>query len=174
MRISILCLFLFLQSCISKQESKPEYIRHLDSTAAHFNQTLFEEHQLHCNGYGGRLKNGISEVYLRYFGNQKYDLYASRRLIVDCLQKLGTSLNANTDLQPHLHPYPFPPEKVELSIGLLDANEGFHKEKAIAHIHATSGQIIYSTFNPSKDTLETVWQEKYAEAMSIVQTESHQ
>ncbi len=173
MRYFIACTLFLLQSC-SYQNATPEYITLLDQTTLKFNQNIGKEHQLRCSGYGGSLMDDISMVSLDYEVIKKSDIPGSRQLLVFCVDKLATLINADAKLQPFLHETPFPANRIKLGITFVDKKGDFISDGTPAYIFTLKGKIYYSKYDPVKKRLEDLWEEDYAEALRIVQSETPQ
>lgn len=171
MRYFLICMLVLLQGCLH-HSPPPDYITLLDKTTLQFNQDVNQEYQLQCSGYGGSLMDDVSMVVLHYNSIQNHSIVSSRQLIVACMEKLKNKINADAKLRPFLHEYPFPSNRLELSIGFINKNGDFFADDSVAYVHTCNGKIFYSKYEPVKDRLENIWKEDYAEALRIVCSET--
>lgn len=172
MRFFLLMTLLLFLSCASRKTT-PDYITLLDNTTAKFNKELLQEHQLVCRGYGGRLMEDISEVTQHYILRKKCDVNTARRIAIPCIEKLVTMINADKKLHPFLHQYPFPANRINFTISFVDKDGNDYKDGSVAYITIFDGRIFYAKYNPESDALEDIWKEGYADALRIVQSETH-
>lgn len=171
MRIYTLA-FLFLSSCMSSRESN-DYIALLSKTRSQINMAVLEEHQLVCRGYGGALMHDIAEVSQDYLSMKKCDVNSARQLMVSCVEKLKEMINNNSEIRHFLHEYPFPANRIEITIAFVDDTGEHVSDGSVAYASFINGKIKYSKFNRETDKLEKLSREDYAEALRIVQSENH-
>lgn len=167
MKLFYLCGLLLLSSCMSNKPT-PEYITLLHKTTAQFNKELSQEHQLLCRGYGGRLMNDISGVTQHYLAVKKCDVPTARRLVVSSIEKLAAMINANPQLHPFLNQYPFPADRIHVSIAFVNEKSHAYTDGSVTYVTARDNKIFYAKYDPIKGRLEDLWKEDYAEAYRIV------
>jgi hypothetical protein len=166
----LLLLIFVLQGC-ALYHSTPEYIQLLNKTDAKFNKFVAENYQLRLCGYGGALMDDISGVSLHYHSSKKYDVAASRRLVVTCVEKLRSMINADEKLRPFLHEYPFPASRIKLSISVRNPCGHRAADSPVAYVSLQGGYIYYDRYNLATGHLEDICKEDYADALRIVSEE---
>ena len=92
-----------------------------------------------------------------------------RTILVDCVEEFLTPINANENLRPFLKIHPFPPNRIMITLYVIDntGKEVYDPEIAVAS--ASSGKIWYNTLDKNaKFGYKQEIEESYETALKIV------
>jgi hypothetical protein len=173
--ISLAFIFIFvisfLVSCF--RDTRPEHLKEADGFTNQFINHALKKHNLVCFGSGGGFMEQINRFHLSFYSGGEKSIDEFRKLMVFVIDDFITQINSNEKIKPYLAEYPFPPERLTLSIALLGddrkpiINKG-SDTTLLTHAFLLKGKLHFHTRNEEKYPDKRKYIETYEEAYNIV------
>ena len=96
------------------------------------------------------------------------DVNAARHLLVDSVEEYLSAINANEELRPYLHDYPFTAKNIKISIYFYSPDRYKVPTGEIMIAAANEGQLVYYIDEPEKYDLKAIHEETYEDALKAV------
>lgn len=137
------------------------------------NQTirqLTKEKNLVCVGTGGGMMGLIQKASIMFHSYEPVTLEEARKLIVYATKTYLTNMNASKALRPYLITYPFPPERVDISINIYNPDRSSVNLDQISEARASGGYLFYNRYDNHERIV--LYEESYLEGLKIVEEEA--
>lgn len=167
-KIICLILFLTLSSCsFSRPDIRQEFVSDIIHQVGIEAQ---KEYGLEIYGCGSSIPDKIKEISARFCLDRPIPFPEARKLYVLVAQKFLDKVNANEKMRPYLENYPFTEYNLDLFITFKTKNFAAFPKPDISLIMLSRGVIIYSKWDPEKQTYaaQDDFKEPYSEAFKIV------
>jgi len=156
-----LVLFLFLFS--SYREA--EYCRICDRIVARFGKEFAEPKGLHMYGTGGAMADDIKRVFVDFETSAALDIDQASALYVEVMEELLRRINADRQVRPYLHNYPFEESNIKLMMTFRGSEQNRIGEGLVAMMSITRNHIIrFSVYDPEKKECYDLGTMHYEEA----------
>lgn len=118
-----------------------------------------------ASGYWAR---HISQIELSFRSRRRATVQEARELIVRATERVLVALNSNELIRPYLAAYPFPSERIAISIR-FDSGVEYYSGDSVSDVFSTSRGMLHY-YRSSDKNIETthLFEEPYAEALRIV------
>lgn len=127
-----------------------------------------ENHLISC-GDSGQMMYEVKKLGLFFEYQDFVDIEKGRELLIAAAEKLLEEINKEERIRPYLANYPFEPKNIEISIfPIHPQNE--NDPLAFKVISMRDGTLSYKIDDPNGPRFHVVQQEKYEEALKLVQT----
>jgi hypothetical protein len=131
---------------------------------------------LYCYGQGGKLANGIDEIAMKFVTDKRTPLEKARKLHVEITERLQEIINANPALRLYLKEFPFPINRIKVSIHFQKRNYEYYKDGTVAIVQQENGQLNYFTVFPQVGNIisvspEPMTHEPYEKAKKLISNE---
>lgn len=134
-------------------------------------QFMKETENLHLFAFGGEMPSDVKKFNVEYSTKQQPSIAQTRRLLVKATESLIQLVNNNKKIRPYLQDYPFTSHNTEVGIGFLNSDGSYPRNEKIAYAFIHNNNVDYNVFNEGTGDLETIFQEKYEDALRIVRDE---
>lgn len=118
-------------------------------------------------GTGGSMTKDVKTLYLHVWSENELEVSEARRMYLRILQGLVDKVNANEEVRPYLHDYPFTWKNIDLDLGFHNDNGWVGNEK-VALVTICKGEIFYKIYDQDDDGFRLIYREPYEEALRIV------
>ncbi len=118
-------------------------------------------------GTGGRMLENISMMMMGFEYSQESTLENARELLLFAIQEYLVEINANEEIRPYLHDYPFTSKNIEIEIYFPHSNCSKLSLDKIDIAAASEGTLFYYAKHPNNYTLTNLHEETYVEALKI-------
>jgi hypothetical protein len=135
-------------------------------------EKLQQEKGLVLVGTGGGMMGDIQMMAMGFNFYQIVDIKTARTLLVDSVEEYLSDINANQEVRPFLHNYPFTAENIEIAIYFYISEGSNVPLDKITIAAAEQGKLVYYIDDPEKYTLKDIHEETYEEALRIVSLEN--
>ncbi len=123
---------------------------------------------LDCEGEQGSWDPNISQITMSLRTERRATIEEARELLIRSTERLLSALNGNEQIRPHLAEYPFPPERVKISLR-FDSMVEYYSCNFVCHVFTTNnGTLYYSASTETLEKREDLFKESYADALNIV------
>jgi hypothetical protein len=170
--IKVVAFFFFIPFFMGC-ETEPEHVKLAHRFRAQFINYAQKKHHLVCFGEGGGLMNQINEFDLYFYASGEKSIDELRMLMAFVINDFLSQINSNEQIKPFLAEYPFPANRLTLSIALLGddrkpiINNG-NETTLITNVFLLKGKLYYHTRNEKKYQPKHKQVETYEEAYNIV------
>jgi hypothetical protein len=165
---------LFLTFCISlitSCTSSPLYIQLINREMDIFIGERKRDNNLILLGSGGALMHDVKLVDFHFMTcEKKMNIKYARRMIVETIESFLKQINANEDIRPFLHNFPFLVTNLEIIISCSDDHD-IEPENFIVMVGTIKGKLRY--FVKKHDgNYKKVHEEPYEEGLQIIKKEN--
>lgn len=155
-------------SCSSFFSEKTDYESIADKITEKAAKKLKGERGLVLAGTGGQMMNDIQMMSMGFNFYKVVDIDAARQLLIDSVEEYLFEINANKEVRPYLHNYPFTAQNVEVVIYFYNPDGSKVPSDKITIAAAEQGKIIYYVDYPERYTIKSIHEETYENALKIV------
>ncbi|HEU64351.1 MAG TPA: hypothetical protein ENH96_03045 [Chlamydiae bacterium] len=149
-------------------KNEPKYVHLADNIINKTANELKNEKRLHLIGHGGSLMYDVKKLGISFVSIDEITIEEGRKLIQYCAQKFLSNINSNEQIRPYLNTVPFEAKDIDVAISFKERDMG--KNHSIDFISMHYGKIVYD-ISDKEETLKTVHEETYDEALKIVESE---
>jgi len=166
----LLVPFLMLSGCREKPlpPQRPQAVR-LKSIVKEFIYDMHQEHGFYLESIGYDQFHDLEEVSIAFALRKRCSVFEARKLYVSAMEELLSRINADREIRPLLHVYPFTPSQVEMDLVFYEG-EKFSKE-GVAFMFLKQNCIFYEARSGDFGPFSTLNEETYQEALEIVNSE---
>jgi hypothetical protein len=134
---------------------------------------MYKEHGLECGASGGRMPYDVEEISVSLAANHTATVEQARELVIKTTERFAQIINAHEKIRPFLREYPFPSNRVDVSISFRDPKRkkpsGLYME--VTYVLQARNRIYYQTDDPQNPYVgKDIKDEPYEEALKIVQS----
>ena len=124
-----------------------------------------------CNGSGGSFLDDVKTISLSFSAkDMNLSIDESRVLIVNAVERLIKRVNSNERIRPYLHQFPLASSGAKISFSFHTDSGERVGEKFVAYVSTDEkGWVYYSIYDHKAKELKGLHQEKYEDAILIVQ-----
>lgn len=131
---------------------------------------LMKEHELLPCGFGGGAINQIRMLSLSFNYRKPLTIEEGRKLVLIATHTFADAINADERIHPYLIEYPFPLERVEITIFVQEINGNLLKNSEADIFSCYKNICKYEKINDKKTGLITILQETVEEAEHKIKT----
>jgi len=161
----IIFIVLFLHGYL---HSSPNYVKYTNQITSQFIKEMRREYNLFCSGTGGGMPYDVREVAVIFVSHQEVSIEEAREMLVHCTEALRSKINTHEKIRPFLREYPFPAERVEITISFRDEKNQYYGKEGVDFVFQVNGKIHYEKFQRGRETFKGIAEEPYEEALKIV------
>jgi len=172
-KITVALVIVFLSLTIYIYNGDPVVITRSEQELAENKATreiakvLSKKYDLEVVGFGGSIHDTIEDMSLSFSCKRTLTLDEYRKLVVHCAEDYLEMINADLELKPYLHHYPFTSHDIFLMIFTYN-EEG--KRLAVGEMSCVSvmkGKVCFS-IRKTKTSIEDRKEENFEEAKQLV------
>ena len=152
-------------SCSSFNPPESNYGKIANAITAKTAKQLEEENGLILVGTGGQMMNDIQMMMMGFYFYHVVDVNDARQLLVNSVEAYLSAINANEDVRPYLHEYPFTASNVEIVIYFRNPDRSDVPQGKIRIAAAKRGKLVYYIDYPEKHTIKSIYEESYEDAL---------
>ena len=148
----------------------PKYEKISDKITSKTAKKLSKKYQLDPIGSGGSMMHDVEMLALSFNCYRSLSINESRELVINCVNEYIKSINENENIRPYLHDYPFSAQNIQIKIFFF-GDENFQKiPPGKINVVSTGKKRVryYTDSDEDEYKLETLHQETYEEAVSIM------
>jgi hypothetical protein len=122
-------------------------------------------------GSGGCMTTDVRVLSPVYISYRKLNIDGARAFYLEIVEGLINKANADEEIRPYLHNYPFTENNMSIDILFFDKKNDFIQDGFVASMSMLdneNGLIYYSISNSETEMLETIYIELYEDALKIV------
>ncbi|PCI92160.1 hypothetical protein COB11_07875 [Candidatus Aerophobetes bacterium] len=134
---------------------------------------MSKQHKLSYFGGGGAFLYNVKNINISFASREMMDLGQARKLLISCSEELLRRINANDRIRPYLEHFPFSEKGISLGTSYFDSKLNRVQPKYIARVCIIHGNIYYTIYDKEADTLKTIHEETYQEALNIVRSQNN-
>jgi len=173
----VLWLIFFATYQIYAEDHDVDYELYVNEITRAFTKQMKEEFNLYCYGESGSMPYDVEEIGLSFKTLRRATIDEARALNIIVTERLVQAINEHKKLRPYLREYPFPSERVTVSIAfysMLNARHADGSVSYVSHIRTADfpheNYLYYDTEDPFLAKNITIFEEPYEEAERIVKT----
>ncbi|MCB1160819.1 MAG: hypothetical protein KDK45_25175 [Leptospiraceae bacterium] len=160
--------------CDPSDYQVPQYEKLADKITDKIGKKLEEKKHLKLVGTGGQMMDDIQMMGMSFFYYHEVSLEESRELLVYAIRKYLKAINANEQIRPYLHEYPFTDKNVEIMIWFYNPDRSNLPSDKIYHASIIGGKMNYYIEGKNKYSRISIQTESYEEALKAVTTRKKQ
>ncbi|HSW87020.1 MAG TPA: hypothetical protein VLG49_05935 [Rhabdochlamydiaceae bacterium] len=165
-----LSLIFFKLNTMNDSELRARIDRNIDPVI----EEIEKKYPIHCKG--GTIKDGLyyqrkklCEISISFVAYHQSSIQEAREIVVQIIQKITDLINKDKKLRPYLDTFPFPYEKVYISLYFRQPDNNYYPD--LAHVTSYAG-IHYNSFDSRTSDLKSIYSESFEEAQKIIQNKS--
>ena len=117
--LSLFFNFCLITSCSTQPpEERPDYAIIAHNLRVDVGNLLSKKYNLNFIGFSGSMMDDVKEIGLSFRCTQKTTIEEARPLVIACAEELLHQVNANEEIRPYLHNYPFESKNISIEIFL--------------------------------------------------------
>ena len=167
--LSYLIFILFCMGCDLTEYSLDE--RLANKITKQVAEKLKKDLDLYPCGSGGRMLDQIRVLSLSFRYYEPVDIETARKLLVTAVTEFINAVNANEEIRPYLHNYPFEAKNIIIRIFLQNLDGSEPRDGQLTVVAALEGVLDYDIRNPFTKRLETIYKERFEEAQKKIKRE---
>lgn len=130
---------------------------------------LAKKHHMDLIGIGGGMMKSVYMIGLSFQIRHPLDRNEARERIIDCVEELLTTINANEEIRPFLKNYPFTTKNVQVAIFSVNADGRAVFDPYITVVSVDqSDSITFRTEAPNEKFYKHRHREPYLEALAML------
>jgi hypothetical protein len=155
----------FFLGILSLQHRSPRYVFLAREITKKTAITLRDNYNLYLVGTGGQMMDDIQVLHMGFDFFQEVDLKKARELMVHAISEYLREINANEEVRPFLHEYPFEAKNVEVRIWFYAPDHSRLPPDKIYYSSSIDGILNYYIRGKETPTRESIYEETYEEAL---------
>ncbi len=149
-----------------------EHVKYADEVSGSFARQVEKEYGFFHMGGGGSMPHDVQTIDVAFSTSRKMTIEEARQIQVCLTKQLHQMINAYEKLRPFLREYPFPYERICVSISSLDSFGNYFSDGSVSLAFTAKGNICYNASDSVSGSLETILREPFGEAVTIVENSS--
>jgi len=145
----------------------PAYIYYVNEVENEFVKEAVNKYGLMCYFSGGAMPYDVERVSIGFIKHAPYNLEETRTLLVTLVREYQKKINQHEKLRPFLREYPFPAERVGVSLAFRDENSKNYKDSIGLALNCSKG-IFYEVNDEKTDRYVNIKKETFEEAEQLV------
>ena len=122
----------------------PVYIEYLNEITVPFIKEIEREFNLSCIGDGGSMPYDVQEIEVMFVAYRRGTVEEARKINILATEKLLKRINDHKKLRPHLGEYPFPPERINISLSFCGNHGSQYTDGSVVHVFSAHGKLFYN------------------------------